>query len=658
MPDSTLISAQVSLGALNAALEGYRVVKQVGHGAMGIVYEAEQRKLARRVALKVLPPNLALRERTVKRFLREAEAMGRLGHANIVDVYEVGSIREFHFFSMRFVEGPPLDRVLRAGPLSVADVISIGIDVGSALAHAHSRGVMHRDVKPANLLRDGDKVVLTDFGLARPLDSEDGGSVTESGDLVGTPLYMAPEQISGDLGRIDARADVWGLGVTLYELLAQHAPFSGQSASGILHAILHRDPPRITKVRPDVPRDLEAVIHKCLEKDPARRYPGAAALVADLAAVRDGRPVGARPPRFFDPFKRWIQRHPAEAGIVAASLLVTIVLGLLAQTAWNYYQESKAGQTVAETQRDTAQSESGELRTAWTAAYALTEIEQARTAWLAAGDDEARTAIEFHVLDVLGSSGLDQLPEVRAAGFELAAEWARKRGRSTAQVLAEFEPTLAAFDKSAATSFRAALLMGLGEEEQALALHRERIEARPDDPGPLQDAARAERRVGELALDRGEEASADQHLRRALALLDESLAIAARAEQRRVEASALIERARCRLDLAEPELAAADLTRVLELDPRRVDAESWLSAARRMMTARAAAPSAPRPSVEQAEAWPGAAPTAEAPATPAATAESRQKALQPIFDAFQRLMRGAEALPKPPAETPGTDGDG
>jgi len=231
---------------LDRELEAYRVTRQIGHGAMGVVFESVQRSLGRRVAIKVLPASLALRTRTVKRFLREAEAMGRLSHENIVAVYDVGSIRNLHYFYMKYVDGPPLDRVLKAGPVAIADAIQIGIDVGRALAHAHAHGVLHRDIKPSNLLRDGERVVLTDFGLARPLDAEETGSMTESGDLVGTPLYMAPEQISGDAERTDGRADVWGLGVTLYELLTQRPPFSGPNAQGIHQSLDAETPPAKT----------------------------------------------------------------------------------------------------------------------------------------------------------------------------------------------------------------------------------------------------------------------------------------------------------------------------------------------------------------------------------------------------------------------------
>ncbi|MEO6711134.1 MAG: serine/threonine-protein kinase, partial [Planctomycetota bacterium] len=324
MNEAPLLGVELTAELLNERLESYRVVREVGRGAMGIVFEAHQRGLERRVAVKVLPPNLSMRDRTVRRFLREAGAMGRLAHTNIVDVYQVGSHGSLHYFAMRFVDGPPLDLVLKAGVLGIGDVVQVGIDVASALAHAHSRGVLHRDVKPSNLLRDGERVVLTDFGLAKPMDADDEDAMTESGDLVGTPLYMSPEQISGDSNGIDARSDVWGLGATLYELLIGRPPFHGGSAQAILNAILHRDPVLLRRQRADVPQDLEAVLLKCLEKDRNRRYSGAAGLHADLLAIQAGQSVSARPPRFFDPALRWSRRHPYQAGGV---MIATLAFG-------------------------------------------------------------------------------------------------------------------------------------------------------------------------------------------------------------------------------------------------------------------------------------------------------------------------------------------
>jgi predicted Ser/Thr protein kinase len=595
--DSTLISADTSISTLNRELVGYSIRRQIGHGAMGIVFEAEQKSLGRRVAIKVLPPNLALRERTVKRFLREAEAMGKLGHANIVDVYEVGSVRSTHFFSMKYVDGPPLDRVLKAGPLGVHDVLGIGIDVARALAHAHSRGVMHRDVKPGNLLRDGERVVLTDFGLARPLDGED-GSMTESGDLVGTPLYMSPEQISGDSEHIDGRSDVWGLGVTMYELLTQRAPFTALNAQGILHAILHREPPRLTKLRDDVPGDLEAVIHRCLEKDSSRRYSGAAALLEDLEAVRDGRAVTARTPRFFDPATRWMRNHPVEAGIVASSVLVMLIVALLARWGWTFYQEKLAGeqrtaqsataekeQAKADSQR--AEAEKLQFRAQRTAASARVEISEARIARIEAAskavrDERAMQAAESRVLDLAQSRALDDHPDIRAELLTLLAGWLKDRGHATSYVIAELERAIGNVDPGNTRLFHAAILTGLGDFTGALFVHGERASSARLDARPLLDAALVLRRMALASQAQFDQASFARSMGQALTFLELALERALRATDRDVTISILIERARCRLDVGDTQRAESDLLLALREDGTRVDAQSMLLMAERM----------------------------------------------------------------------------
>jgi predicted Ser/Thr protein kinase len=327
--DSTLIHIELTVAQLNRSLVGYRVVREIGHGSMGVVYEAHQESVGRRVAIKVLPPNMALRDRTVKRFLREAEAMGRLSHHNIVDIHEVGSVGTLHYFSMQYVEGPPLDSVLKAGPLAIADVLDIGFEVATALAHAHARGVLHRDVKPSNLLRDGERVVLTDFGLARPIDHEEAGSMTESGDLVGTPLYMSPEQISGEGERTDARSDVWGLGATLYELLTQRPPFLGTRRAG--------DPELDPAPRSAAPAqaarrhtgDLEAVVLSASRRIVGRRYATAAASLEDLRRISDGRPVSRAHAAVLRPALRWMRRNPVEAGVLGASMLVVVTIAVI-----------------------------------------------------------------------------------------------------------------------------------------------------------------------------------------------------------------------------------------------------------------------------------------------------------------------------------------
>jgi len=602
LADSSSYTSLASVEMLNSVLVGYRVKRQIGHGAMGVVFEAEQERLGRQVAIKVLPSSLALRTRTVKRFLREASAMGRLSHENIVSVFEVGSIEDLHYFSMKYVEGPPLDRVLRAGPLAIADVTGIGIDVARALAHAHAHGVMHRDIKPGNLLRDHDRVVLTDFGLARPLDSEETGSMTESGDLVGTPLYMAPEQISGDAERIDGRADVWGLGVTLYELLTQRPPFPGANASGILNSILHKDPPLLRKMRDDVPRDLEAVILKCLEKDLSRRYSGAAALLADLEAVRDGRPISASPPRFYDPPLRCIRRHPVEAGLVGSALVVALLLGVAVQQ-----RSRQLESTVIERDRANAAKQQAEVGRdaaveARTASRVLYELSEARILWasgLASGSEELCAEAAERALDLFRSLGAveddNRNLDLMAECLRVIFGWLREKGDE--RLALEYLETLFRSDDHGV--LRAAALAGLERYDQALSLHRERGRRDPLDPDPLLDAAGIvrQRALAAQASPRPNERTG--YLIQALRLHAAAIDLAVRARDEEKLTTILVERARCLTDLGRFDQAIADLRRALEHDPGRVEASALLRTAERKRgeaeADRAARAARPRP---------------------------------------------------------------
>ena len=652
MPDTELELAELSSELLTRRLRGYRVLRRIGSGAMGLVFEAEQERPRRRVALKLLPPALALRERTVRRFLREAEAMGRLSHPNVVDVFEVGSAGSLHYFSMKLVEGPPLDRVLKAGPLAISDVTSIGIDVAGALAHAHARGVMHRDVKPSNLLRDGERIVLTDFGLARSLESDGEGSMTESGDLVGTPLYMSPEQIGGDGDAVDGRADVWGLGTTLFELLTQRPPFTGANAQSILHAILHRDPPRPRRLRQDVPRDLEAVVLRCLEKDPARRYSGAAALLDDLKAVRDGLPVAAGRPRFFDPGLRWVRRHPYEAAVVAVSLAIAGVVTLYWGRASNLLFE--ANQTIEETvkARSVAQGEAQFQQRERTLASARSELAELRVLW-SHGEERRREAIDRleDLLDSLTSAGSDTLPAVVVEAFELNASWMKEYGMGD-EALANVEQHDLGRDPSRRLVLRAAVLSGLERFPEALAAHRSRVALDPSDPWPYLDAARICRRRAQDELARGDALALERNLRWSLQLLQRGVRAAIHRGDADSIVEALIERARVLLDLGGPHaarLAREGLEHALKHDPSRVDGHALLRASqrttRREVSRSTAAGEAGRGS-DAIERSLGKLLSGEA--LESSTLESAGRGLQGLYRGLHNTLRKA-ALPQPAA---------
>ena len=299
-------------------LGDFRLVSELGRGGMGVVYLARQVSLDREVAVKVLPHHLTLQASTVARFRREANLAARLEHPGIVAIHAVGRDGDVHWFAMERIVGARLARVdRRTGQRrTVRQCAEIAAAVADALAHAHAHGVLHRDVKPSNvLMRDDGQPVLTDFGLARDLGTD---RITRTGNYAGTPVYSAPEQIAGR-SDVDARADVWSLGATLYELLTERLPFDADSELAVLEKIRSEEPVDPLRLVPDLALDLAAIVLKALEKDPARRYQSAAELRDDLRAFLEYRPVTARRASRAVRVGRWLQRHPGwRAALVVA----------------------------------------------------------------------------------------------------------------------------------------------------------------------------------------------------------------------------------------------------------------------------------------------------------------------------------------------------
>ncbi|MBW1867329.1 MAG: serine/threonine protein kinase, partial [Deltaproteobacteria bacterium] len=209
----------------------YEIIKELGRGAMGVVYQAHDPRIDRLVALKVLRPDRVTSQDFVQRFLKEAKAIGRLSHANIVTVYDVGQDHETIYIAMEFLEGRPLNEVVREKPPAVKDVINIGLQVAEALNYAHARGIVHRDIKPSNIILDDEgRIKITDFGIARIEDPE-ATQQTQAGEILGTPVYMSPEQVMGKT--VDGRSDLYSLGIILYELTTGQRPFSGENIAVI-----------------------------------------------------------------------------------------------------------------------------------------------------------------------------------------------------------------------------------------------------------------------------------------------------------------------------------------------------------------------------------------------------------------------------------------
>jgi WD40 repeat protein/tetratricopeptide (TPR) repeat protein len=322
--------ARVVMG-LHGSPPGYVVFGKQGEGAMGVVYRACQISLNRTVALKMMWGEGPAQSRWSTRFRQEAELAARLQHPNIVQVYEFGPTTGGAgpaFLAMEFVDGQTLAQKCAGVPLPVRDAALLIETLSAAVHYAHQHGVVHRDLKPSNILLTPDGVPkVADFGLAKEITG--GSGQTSSGHLLGTPAYMAPEQAAGHNDRVGPATDVWALGAILYELLTGRPPFRGESPLDTLARVLHDPPEPPARLRPDMPRDLQTVCLKCLEKDAARRYPTTAALADDLGRFLAGRPVQARPVPAWERCWRWCARNrPLAAALaVVAALLVAVTLG-------------------------------------------------------------------------------------------------------------------------------------------------------------------------------------------------------------------------------------------------------------------------------------------------------------------------------------------
>jgi WD40 repeat protein/tRNA A-37 threonylcarbamoyl transferase component Bud32 len=328
-----IASPPVSPSALTAPPEGYELLHLLGRGGMGLVYKARQQSAGRLVALKLIRAERLISESDVQRFRNEAEAAAQLDHPHIVSVYEVGARPGHFYFSMKLIEGGGLDEQLerfRDDPHGAARLVA---QVARAVHHAHQRGILHRDLKPSNILLDGEgQPHVSDFGLSKRIESD--GSLTQTGDIVGTPQYMAPEQASGRKGVVTTATDVYGLGAVLYALLTGRAPFQGETLLETLEQVREREPEPPRRINPRVDRDLETICLKCLEKDPGQRYGSAEALAEELESWLRGEPIQARRIGWGQRIWRWCRRNRflAALTILSATLTLTLLIGLMVGT--------------------------------------------------------------------------------------------------------------------------------------------------------------------------------------------------------------------------------------------------------------------------------------------------------------------------------------
>ena len=315
----------------------YEIIEELGRGGMGVVYRARQVSLNRPVALKVILAGQLASSSEVRRFRNEAEAAARLDHPNIVPIYEIGEHEGRHYFSMKFVEGASLAMRLRDLRMQKAtrDLAQMFAQVARAVHYAHQRSILHRDLKPANIvLDDKGQPHLTDFGVAKIIGSNDGLTRTQA--IMGTPDYISPEVASGRSKEVTTAADVFSLGAILYELLTGCPPFHEESTAATLQNVLNVEPRRPQALEPTVPRDLETIALRCLEKDPTHRYSSAAEVADELERFARGETILARPANVPERVWRWARRKPVLASLVVA-LHVVFVIGL-AGVMWQWWR--------------------------------------------------------------------------------------------------------------------------------------------------------------------------------------------------------------------------------------------------------------------------------------------------------------------------------
>src|SRR5438034_7131224 len=306
----------------------YELLEELGRGGQGVVYRARQKSLNRTVALKVIGLGPWATTAHVKRFRREAEAAANLDHPCIVPIYEVGEREGSCYFSMKFIDGGQLDEVAKRTPISIRNAAELIAKLARTGHYAHEHGILHRDIKPGNVLVDAKgEPHLTDFGLARLLETK--STVTHTMEVLGTPSYMAPEQAVGNNARVGRATDVYGLGAVFYQLLTGHPPFAGGTTYETVRLVLETEPRQLRLWKPKIDRELCTICLKCLEKDPKRRYSSALALAEDLEHWLKHEPIRAKPSGLLTHSKKWVRRNPSTAVLIASLVALAVGAGVI-----------------------------------------------------------------------------------------------------------------------------------------------------------------------------------------------------------------------------------------------------------------------------------------------------------------------------------------
>jgi len=501
------------------APDRYRVLRRLGAGGVGVVWEAEQRRPRRRVALKVLRGS-SVTPRALARFSFEADALARLDHPGIARVFEAGVYEtrgeRRPYLALELVEGRPLDRWLAEERPVLRRRLELFLALCGAVGHAHRRGLVHRDLKPANVLVDAEgRPKVLDFGVARALDADAGATLTGAGELVGTLPYASPEQVAGDPAAVDTRADVHALGLILFELSTGRRAFElgDVPVAEAVRRVREEAPPPLRSLDPSLTRDLEVIVARALEKDPERRTPSVEALAADVRAHLEDRPIGARPPGTLESLARFTRKHRALVG-GAATTVAALVLGLIGVVAM--LVRARAAESEAREDEARARAESraadaaigfltgilGGNRALWDTRDVTVREALARAEARLDADEIEEPAVEAAVRLAIGTT-LAGLGEHGRAGEQLEAAVALRRELDGPRSLRY----------AGALNALGALDYEAGELELAEDAYREVLSIHAEHPGErVQEEATTQYNLGILLWRRGELEEAEKLL--------------------------------------------------------------------------------------------------------------------------------------------------
>ena len=590
---------------------GYKILRVLGQGGMGVVYKARQRGLKRIVALKMISAAGHHGPADLARFRSEAVAVADLQHPNIVQIYEVGEDNGHPFFSLEYVAGGSLAKKIGGTPQPPREAAQLVRALADGMEYAHQRGIIHRDLKPANvLLTEGGQPKVSDFGLVKRL--EDDAGQTQSGSILGTPSYMAPEQAEGNIKEIGPRTDIYALGGILYELMTGRPPFRAASVLDTLQQVRTQDPIAPSQFQPKVPRDLETICLKCLQKDPAKRYAAAEALGEDLRRFLSGEAILARPVSRAERLWRWCLRNPR---VAALSGIVAILVVAWAATSTGLYRLARANERTALANAATASQNAALAHQS--AQEAASKAREALANAERASANEARARKQEQAAGAIAQDSIvqmihlgEQVMRRLRTTYDPAraeAEWLRLRDDMLTIIQKEMVPLADRIESQGVSPFAFAtlhqrlgdLLRKLGQVEDAQREYQQGYDriAQVANAQPRNDVARANLgvmllRLGEVALEQaGDAARARDEFDRAWKIQEE-ISLHPRSgnytktDNHRILSGIAIKQGTAELSLGHPTLARDRFQKALELrhawteaEPRNASAKSYLAEA-------------------------------------------------------------------------------